>query len=97
MNSVVCKGIHAAGSGVAGQALNALPTTNTGRDGRLQDAVIIDLQDQVEDLEGDFQDDLQDELVHDPFVSKEGYGLILTSSEVVTDLLPMVLLKTLGS
>jgi len=93
MNSVVHKGMHAAGSGVAGQALNALPTTNTGRDGRLQDAVISD---QVEDLEGDFQDDLYDDLVHDPFVSKEGYGLILTSSEVVTDLLPMVLLKTLG-
>jgi hypothetical protein len=32
-----------AGSGVAGQALNALPTTNTRRDGRLQDAVISDL------------------------------------------------------
>jgi hypothetical protein len=55
MNSAVRQVIHSAGSGVVGQSLNALPTTNTGRDGRLQDAVISD---QVEDLEGDFQDDL---------------------------------------
>jgi hypothetical protein len=85
MNSAVRKGMHAAGSGVGGQGLNAVPSTNTRRDGRQQDAVISDLKQQVEDLE-----DLKDQKpVRAPFLilvmSTETKFLMLKYAETESD------------
>ena len=81
----VRKGMHAAGSGVGGQGLNAVPSTNTRRDGRQQDAVISDLKQQVEDLE-----DLKDRKpVRAPFLilvmSTETNFLMLKNAETESD------------